>query len=99
VARLGRRAVVLLGLLLLGPGCSPPSRAERVGVDQEISRNILWRFHGDPRFGNVRVICEDRLILLEGRVDDAAAAAEAVQIARSEARGGSVESRLEIRPR
>jgi osmotically-inducible protein OsmY len=99
VARLGRRAVVLLGLWLLSPCCSSTSSAERVGIDQEISRNILWRFHGDARFSNVRVLCEDRVIVLEGRVDDPGAAAEAVQIARSESRGGKVESRLEVRLR
>jgi osmotically-inducible protein OsmY len=90
---------VLLGLLLLGPGCSPTSRGERVGIDQEIARNILWRFHGDPRFGAIRVVCEGRVVTLEGRVDDSKAASDALQIARSESRGGKVESHLEIRPR
>jgi osmotically-inducible protein OsmY len=99
VAKGGRHAVVLLGLLLLSPGCAPPSTSERASIDQEIARNILWRFHGDPRFGNVRVVCEDRVISLEGRVDDRKAAADAIQIARSESRGGTVESRLEVRPR
>jgi len=99
VARMGRHAVLLLGVLLLRPACTPPSTSERAGIDQEIARNILWRFHGDPRFANVRVACEDRRVTLEGRVDDPKAAADALQVARSECRGGTVESRLEIRPR
>ena len=95
----GRRTFVLLGLMLCSPACTPKTPAERAGIDQEIARNILWRFHKDARFGNIRVICEERTITLEGRVDDATTAADALQIARSEARGGTVESRLEVRPR
>jgi osmotically-inducible protein OsmY len=96
---MGRPAVVLLSLMFLSPACTPTSSSERAGIDQEIARNILWRFHGDSRFGDVRVLCEDRAITLEGRVDDQKAVADALQIARSESRGGKVESRLEIRPR
>jgi len=99
VPRAGRNVLVLLGLLLLSPACTPKTTAERAGIDQEIARNILWRFHGDARFGSIRVVCEERQITLEGRVDDAKTAADALQIARSEARGGTVESRLEIHPR
>ena len=95
----GRRTFVLLGLMLCGPACTSKTPAERAGIDQEIARNILWRFHKDARFSNIRVISEDRTITLEGRVDDAKTAADALQIARSEARGGAVESRLEVRPR
>jgi hypothetical protein len=94
-----RRTIVLLGLLLCGPACTPQTSGERAGVDQEIARNILWRFHGDARFSSVRVICEERQITLEGRVEDAKAAADALKIAHTEARGGQVESRLEVRPR
>jgi len=99
VARLARPALVLLSLIFLSPGCTPTSSSERAGIDQEIARNILWRFHGDARFGDVRVLCENRTVTLEGRVDDEKAVADALQIARSESRGGKVESRLEVRPR
>ncbi|MBV8879698.1 MAG: BON domain-containing protein [Planctomycetaceae bacterium] len=100
MARVSRRSVLVLGLALLSPGCASKSSAERAGIDQEIARNILWRFHKDPtRFNDVRVACEDRVVTLEGRVSDARSASDALQIALSEARGGRVESRLEVRPR
>ena len=99
MAKVARRTIVLLGLLLCGPACAPKTSAERAGIDQEIARNILWRFHGDSRFSNVRVICEERVITLEGRVNDPQTAADAVRIATSEARGGKVESRLDTRLR
>jgi len=99
VPEVGRRTFVLLGLMLCSPACTPKTPAERAGIDQEIARNILWRFHKDARYSNIRVICEERTITLEGRVDDAKTAEDALQIARSEARGGTAESRLEVRPR
>lgn len=99
MVKVARRSVVLLGLLLLAPGCATKTSAERAGIDQEIARNILWRFHKDIRFADVRVTCEDKLITLEGRVPDAKSATDAIQIALAEARGGKVDSRLVVRPR
>jgi osmotically-inducible protein OsmY len=96
-----RLSAALLLLILLGPSCGPKTPAEEAGIDQEITRNILWRYREDPagRFRDVRVTCEEREITLEGRVADAKAAADAIQIAMSESRGGKVESRLDVRPR
>ncbi len=101
MARTGILTALLLFLLAGLPGCSARSASERAGTDQEIVRNILWRFHQDAsnRFRDVRVTCEDRVITLEGRVGDTQAAADALQIARNESRGGKVDSRLEVRLR
>jgi osmotically-inducible protein OsmY len=81
--------------------CAAKTPSERAGIDQEISRNILWRYREDrsSRFRDVRVTCEDREVVLEGRVSDSKAATDAIQIAMSEARGGKVVSRLDVRPR
>lgn len=101
MAKQGVRATLLLLLLTSLPGCAAKSASEQAGIDQEISRNILWRYHQDPggRFRDVSVTCEDRVILLEGRVSDAKAASDAVQIALLESRGGKVDSRLDVRLR
>ena len=61
-------AAALLLLFLLGPSCGPKTPAEEAGIDQEITRNILWRYHNDLRFADVRVQCENREITVEGRV-------------------------------
>jgi hypothetical protein len=94
-----RRAAALMLLILLGPSCGPKTPAQEAGIDQEITRNILWRYHNDIRFADVRVQCEDREIIIEGRVQDAKSAADALQIAMSNARGGKVVSKLVVRPR
>ena len=91
----------LLILVLLGPACGTKTPSEQAGVDQEITRNILWRFREDQakRFVDVRVSCEGREIILEGRVSDDGAARAALNIALSHARGGRVVSKLAVRPR
>jgi len=85
----------------VGPACGPAVPAEQAGIDQEITRNIMWKLREDnrKRFQDVRVSCEGREILIEGRVSDARAAQDAVQIALSHARGGRVVSRLDVRLR
>ena len=95
-----RGTAILVAALCLS-ACAAKTPSERAGVDQEIARNILWRYREDrtARFREVRVTCEDREIVLEGRVTDPKAAADAIQIAMSEARGGKVDSRLDVRPR
>ena len=98
---MGRRKACLLLLAILGPAGGPATSAEQAGVDQEITRNIMWRLREDNRrrFQDVRVSCEGREILIEGRVSDARAAQDAVQIAMSNARGGRVVSKLDVRLR
>ncbi len=95
------RGIALLTAALCLSACAAKTPSERAGIDQEIARNILWRYREDraARFRDVRVTCEDREIVLEGRVTDAKAATDAMQIALSESRGGKVDSRLEVRPR
>ena len=97
----GRSRALLLALAILGPACGPRTASEHAGVDQEITRNIMWRYREDPakRFIDVRVSCEGREILIEGRVSDDSAARAALNIALSNARGGKVTSKLDIRPR
>ncbi len=94
-----RLSAALLLLIVLGPSCGPKTPAQEAGIDQEITRNILWRYHNDIRFADVRVQCEDREVVIEGRVQDARSAADALQIAMANARGGKVVSKLVVRPR
>ena len=98
---MARRWAWVLLLAFLGPACGPKTSAEQAGVDQEITRNIMWRLREDNRhrFQDVRVSCEGREILIEGRVSDPRAAQDAVQIAMSNARGGKVVSKLDVRLR
>jgi osmotically-inducible protein OsmY len=99
--RFGRRGLLLALLVAALAGCGSQTATQRAANDQEIARNILWRFHQDPggRFRDVRVTCEDRVVFLEGRVGDPQDAAEAIRIAQSESRGGKIDSRLDVRPR
>ena len=92
-------AAALALLIVLGPSCGPRTPAEEAGIDQEITRNILWRYHNDIRFADVRVQCESREITIEGRVQDAKSAQDALQIALANSRGGKVISKLVVRPR
>ena len=98
---MARSWFALLALVLLGPACGPKTASERAGVDQEITRNIMWRLREDAakRFVDVRVSCEGREIILEGRVSDDSAARAALSIALSNARGGRVVSKLDVRQR
>lgn len=93
--------MALLALAVAGPGCAAKTSSEQAGVDQEITRNIMWRLREDPlrRFADVRVSCEGREILIEGRVSTEDAARAALNIALSHARGGRVVSQLDIRPK
>ena len=95
------QAAALLLLVLLAPACATKTTAEQAAIDQEIARNILWRYREDRagRFRDVLVTCVDRLITIEGRVSDAKSAADALQIAMTEARGGKVDSKLSVRQR
>lgn len=98
---MARTTSLLLAIALLGPACASKTSSEQAGVDQEITRNILWRYREDPakRFVDVRVSCEGREILIEGRVSDDSALRAALNIAMANARGGKVVSSLIVRPR
>ena len=99
MARRRLPAAALMLLIVLGPSCGPKTPAEEAGIDQEITRNIMWRYHNDLRFAEIRVMCESREITIEGRVQDAKSAADALQIAMSNARGGKVISKVVVRAR
>jgi osmotically-inducible protein OsmY len=92
-------AAALMLLIALSPSCGPKTPAEDAGVDQEITRNIMWHYHNDLRFAEIRVSCEDREVTIEGRVQDAKSAADAIRIAMANVRGGKVVSKLVVRPR
>ena len=98
---MARSWIAILTLALLGPACGPKTASEQAGADQEITRNIMWRLREDAakRFVDVRVSCEGREIILEGRVSDDSAARAALGIALSNARGGRVVSKLDVRQR
>ena len=49
------QAAALLLIIALSPACGPKTPAEEAGIDQEITRNIMWRYHNDIRFAEVRV--------------------------------------------
>ena len=84
---------------LLLPACAPPTTIESAGTDQEVIRDATLALRTDPRFSEVTVKWAGRNLLLLGRVDDANAEREALEIAASRARPATVISRLEIRPR
>lgn len=98
---MARKAALILLAAIAGLGCAAKTTSEQAGVDQEITRNIMWRLREDParRFVDVFVSCEGREVLIEGRVSDDNAARAALNIALSHARGGRVVSKLDIRPR
>jgi osmotically-inducible protein OsmY len=101
MAELERRTLLLAGIALLAPACASKSTGERAALDQEIARDILWRYKQDSagRFRDVQILCEDRVVTLEGRVSNAKDAADAIQIAMSMCRGGKIDSRIEVRLR
>jgi len=93
-----RIALAVLPAVLLG-SCTPATVVGRKGSDQEIVRDVLLRFRKDPRLERVDVTCVDRVLTLEGRVDDRLAAEDALRIAREVAPAAQVLSRIVILPR
>jgi osmotically-inducible protein OsmY len=96
-----RRAAFLLALAFLLPACAPLTPSQRAGSDQEITRDILWAYQRDKkdRFRDVRVSCVDQEVLVDGRVSDAEALTDALELARAYARSARVRTTLEVRPR
>jgi osmotically-inducible protein OsmY len=95
---LKRATLILAGTALLA-GCPAPTAIQKAGTDQEIATQIVWELRKDPRFVDVVVKCLHRQVTLSGRVNDAAAAADAVAVAQDHARGAEVVSKVEVRPR
>ena len=91
-------ALLLLAVLLL-PACAPRTPIQSAGVDQEITREILWEYRKVPALADVRVSCSDHRVRLEGRVPDPTALDEALRIASRRGRGAEIENRITIMPR
>ena len=94
-----RRALAMTLALVVVPACAPTTPVGKAGNDQEITRAIMLKYREDPRFERVGVTCLDRVITLEGRVDNRLALDDAVRIARDEGRGSQVVSKILIMPR
>ena len=92
------RSVLLLGALLL-PACAPTTAIQSAGVDQEITRAILWEYRKNPALADVRVSCSEGVLRLDGRVPDRPARDEALRIASLHGRGATIEDRVSIKPR
>lgn len=92
---------LVLGILAAAilPACAATTQVQKAGTDQEITTQILWRYREDARFAAVQVTCADRVVTLEGRVDDRLAHEDALRIARDLARGSEVVSKVAVRPR
>jgi osmotically-inducible protein OsmY len=93
------RGLPAAALVLLIAGCAGPRRsADPVARDQEIIRDILWHYHGQARFEEIRVTCLNGEVTLSGRVPSEADRAEAVGIARRRD-VKALHNKLEVRPR
>ncbi len=81
-------------------GCAGVRRSEDpMARDQEITRDVQWRLHGDPRFERILVSCKDGVVALEGTVTDEADKAEAERMARRVTSVQEVRSSLRVRSR
>lgn len=90
--------ILLLPLLLAA--CPATIRSgDPVARDQEICRDILWRFHHDPRFEEVGVTCLDGVVTLKGRVSSREARSEAEQACFDTRSVRAVVNRVEVRPK
>lgn len=94
-----RVRLVLPFLVFLLPACAPKTPVQSAGVDQEITRAILWEYRKHPALADVRVSCSNHVVRLEGRVPDRPALEEALRIASRHCRGAEIDSRLAIMPR
>jgi osmotically-inducible protein OsmY len=90
-----------MALAILLPGCAPRTTVQKAARDQEVTTSLLWQYRQDPagRFHDVTVTTVDGGITLEGRVNDAKAAQDALQIALAHSQNGPVVSKLHVRPR
>lgn len=92
-------ALFLAAAALLLPACAPKTAIQSAGVDQEITRAILWEYRKNPALVDVRVSCSEGVVRLDGRVPDAPARDEALRIASRHSRSATIEDRISINPR
>ncbi len=87
-------------VLLLIAGCkSFVSSQDPLARDQEIRRDILWRFQKDERLTEVTVACDGGHITLGGRVTVPDATIAAVSIAETVRDVRSVANKIDVRPK
>lgn len=93
------RLAILLALATL-VGCFGPRRSEDPMVrDEEITRDIQWALHGDPRFADVRVSCKEGVALLDGIVTSESDHDQARRVAWGISGVLEVRSRIRLRSR
>ena len=72
----------IVPLLLALAACGAQARsADPVARDQEIARDILWRYHPDARLAEIKVECREGEVVLKGVVTTPEAKADAERIA------------------
>ena len=87
-------------LLAAAAGCAGPRRSEDPKVrDQEITRDIMVGLHGNERFADIQVTCEQGVVILEGVVTEENDRYQAERVARGVSGVREVRSRLRIRSR
>lgn len=89
-------STLALAVALLA-GCPARTTIQKAGTDQEITTQIMWKFREDPRLEDVIVTCLNGVVTLKGRVDDKAAAQEAVRIASSISGGAQIMLQIQVR--
>jgi hypothetical protein len=87
--------------LLLLTACPSQVRSnDPMTRDREIERDILWKFHHDPRFDNLSApSCHDGEVVLKGRVTTTEARAEAEKIGFDTRSVRAVRNLIEVKPK
>jgi osmotically-inducible protein OsmY len=89
-----------LALALALAACPAQVRSnDPVARDQEIKRDILWRFRDDPMLADVTVDCRDGIVTLAGRVPAKESADRAETVASGIRSVRGVVNRIEVRPK
>jgi len=91
---------VLAPLLLALAACGAQARsADPVVRDQEIKRDIRWKYHSDARLIDVTVDCSEGAVVLKGRVVTPEAKADAERIALDVRSVRSVKNSIDVKPK
>ncbi len=92
--------LAFLAAVLALAGCkSFRSSNDPIVRDQEIVRDIKWQLQKEPRFAEVLVACEGRVVTLTGRVTSAPASADAEKLAAGTRDVGRVVNKVEVKPK
>ena len=92
--------IALCLLIAAAAGCAGVRRSEDpIARDQEITRDVMMKLHGDARFERVLVSCNEAVVMLEGTVNDETDKAEAERVARRVTSVRGVKSTLRVRSR